>query len=153
MFDIGAAELLVVVVVAILVIGPKDMPAAMRAAGRWIDKLRRMSAHFRSGIDEMVRQAEIEEMEEKWSQRNKEIMAKYPTGSDPEGGAPEELPAPQMEPLAAAGEVADPDAAAEAAIARAAPKKAPEHGGEAKPAPPPKTDEPGLPFDDPDKGA
>ena len=147
MFDIGAAELLVVVVVAILVIGPKDMPAAMRTAGRWIGKLRRMSAHFRSGIDEMVRQAEIEEMEEKWSRRNQEIMARYPTGSDPEGGAaggaaPEPLAPPQMEPLAAAGQVPDADAAAEAAIARAAPHKAPEHGGHAP------DDEPGLPFGD-----
>ncbi|MBX7539989.1 Sec-independent protein translocase protein TatB [Qipengyuania sphaerica] len=144
MFDIGAAELLVVVIVAILVIGPKDMPKAMRHAGRWIGKLRRMSAHFRSGIDEMVRQAEIEEMEEKWSQRNKEIMAKYPTGDEPAGGAPENIlpPGEGMEPLAAADEVPDADAAAEAAIKRAAPKKAPEHGGKAS------TDEPGLPFGD-----
>ncbi|EDL48706.1 Sec-independent protein translocase protein TatB [Erythrobacter sp. SD-21] len=166
MFDIGAAELLVIVIVAILVIGPKDMPRAMRSAGRWIGKLRRMSAHFRSGIDEMVRQAEIEEMEEKWSQRNKEIMAKYPTGNEPEGGAPEELVPPRMEPLASAGETADPDpdpepdpdAAAEAAIRRAALTKAPEHGGgeapvdpapkpAAKPAPKP-SDEPSLPFGD-----
>ncbi|MXO47135.1 twin-arginine translocase subunit TatB [Erythrobacter vulgaris] len=147
MFDIGAAELLVIVVVAILVIGPKDMPKAMRTAGRWIGKLRRMSSHFRSGLDEMVRQAEIEEMEEKWSQRNKEIMAKYPTGSEPEGGAPENLlPSDEgMEPLASADEVVDPDAAAEAAIKRAAPKKAPEHGGEVS------SDEPGLPFDERDK--
>lgn len=147
MFDIGAAELLVIVVVAILVIGPKDMPKAMRTAGRWIGKLRRMSSHFRSGLDEMVRQAEIEEMEEKWSQRNKEIMAKYPTGSEPEGGAPENLlPSDEgMEPLASADEVVDPDAAAEAAIKRAAPKKAPEHGGEVP------SDEPGLPFNERDK--
>lgn len=147
MFDIGAAELLVIVVVAILVIGPKDMPKAMRTAGRWIGKLRRMSSHFRSGLDEMVRQAEIEEMEEKWSQRNKEIMAKYPTGSEPEGGAPENLlPSDQgMEPLASADEVVDPDAAAEAAIKRAAPKKAPEHGGEVP------SDEPGLPFGERDR--
>lgn len=147
MFDIGAAELLVIVVVAILVIGPKDMPKAMRTAGRWIGKLRRMSSHFRSGLDEMVRQAEIEEMEEKWSQRNKEIMAKYPTGSEPEGGAPENLlPSDEgMEPLASADEVVDPDAAAEAAIKRAAPKKAPEHGSEVP------NDEPGLPFDERDK--
>lgn len=147
MFDIGAAELLVIVVVAILVIGPKDMPKAMRTAGRWIGKLRRMSSHFRSGLDEMVRQAEIEEMEEKWSQRNKEIMAKYPTGSEPEGGAPENLlPSDEgMEPLASADEVVDPDAAAEAAIKRAAPKKAPEHGGEVP------SDEPSLPFDERDK--
>ena len=68
MFDIGASELLVIVIVAILVIGPKDMPKALRTAGRWIGKLRRMSNHFRAGIDEVVRQAEIEEMEEKWQE-------------------------------------------------------------------------------------
>ena len=141
MFDIGASELLVIVVVAILVIGPKDMPRAMRTAGRWIGKLRRMSGHFRAGIDEMVRQAEIEDMEEKWAARNKEIMAKYPEGSTPEGGAPENLLPDEMEPLAAAGKVPDADAAAEAAIARAAPVKAPEHA-----------DEPPLPLDPPQPG-
>ena len=144
MFDIGAAELLVIVVVAILVIGPKDMPTAMRTAGRWIGKLRRMSSHFRAGLDEMVRQAEIEDMEDQWAKRNKEIMAKYPTGNEPAGGAPENLLPQEMEPLASAGETADPDAAAEAAIKRAAPKKAPEHGGEGSGA------EPGLPFGDDD---
>ena len=113
MFDIGASELLVIVIVAILVIGPKDMPKALRHAGRWIGKLRRMSNHFRAGLDEVVRQAEIEEMEEKWAARNKEIMAKYPDGSTPEGGAEERkapenlLPGHEMEPLASAGETAD----------------------------------------------
>ena len=138
MFDIGASELLVIVIVAILVIGPKDMPKALRHAGRWIGKLRRMSNHFRAGLDEVVRQAEIEEMEDKWAARNKEIMAKYPDGSSPEGGAPENQP---MEPLAAAGEVPDADAAAEAAIKRAAPVKAAEH-----------SDEPTLPLDPPPPG-
>ena len=153
MFDIGGAELLLVVVVAILVIGPKDMPRAMRAAGRWIGKLRRLSSHFRAGLDEMVRQAEIEDMEEKWANRNKEIMAKYPTGDEPAGGAPENLLPPDqgMEPLAAPGEVPDADSAAEAAIKRAAPKKAPEHGGDAGAEK--ITDEPGLPFGDTGKGA
>ena len=142
MFDIGAAELLVIVVVAILVIGPKDMPRAMRSAGRWIGKLRRMSSHFRAGIDEMVRQAEIEDMEKQWADRNAEIMAKYPQGSDPEGGAAEMAAPTEMTPLAAAGEVPDADAAAEAAIRRAAPKKAPEHGGAVEA-------EPGLPLEEP----
>ena len=59
MFDIGATELLVIVIVAIIVIGPKDMPLALRTAGRWIGKVRRMSAHFRSGIDTMIREAEM----------------------------------------------------------------------------------------------
>lgn len=138
MFDIGASELLVIVIVAILVIGPKDMPKAMRTAGRWIGKLRRMSSHFRSGIDEMVRQAEMEEMEEKWAARNKSIMAKYPDGSTPEGGAPENLLPNETMPLASADKVPDPDASAEAAIRRAAPVKAPEH-----------SEEPPLPLDPP----
>lgn len=124
MFDIGASEVLVIVIVAIIVIGPKELPQALRQAGRWIGKMRRMSNHFRSGLDEMVRQAEIEEMEEKWSQRNKEIMAKYPTGSEAAGGAPDDLLPAQMEPLSSAGEVPDADAAAEAAIKRASPKQA-----------------------------
>ncbi len=138
MFDIGASELLVIVIVAIFVIGPKDMPKALRTAGRWIGKLRRMSNHFRAGIDEVVRQAEIEEMEEKWAARNKEIMAKYPDGSTAEGGGPDNLLPNEMEPLSSAGEVPGADAAAEAAIKRAAPVKAPEHsdGARTDPSPP-----------------
>ena len=80
MFDIGATELLVIVIVAVIVIGPKDMPLAMRTAGRWIGKIRRMSAHFRSGIDTMIREAEMEEMERSWRERNAKIMAESPAG-------------------------------------------------------------------------
>ncbi len=76
MFDIGAAELLVLVVVAVLVIGPKDMPLALRTVGRWVGKIRRVSAHFRTGLDAMVREAELEEMEQKWKAQNEAIMAK-----------------------------------------------------------------------------
>jgi sec-independent protein translocase protein TatB len=74
MFDIGAAELLVIIIVAVLVIGPKDMPMAMRTAGRWIGKVRKVSAHFRTGIDAMVREAELEDMEKKWKAQNEAIM-------------------------------------------------------------------------------
>ena len=78
MFDIGALELLVIVIVAVLVIGPKDMPGAMRTAGRWIGQVRKVSAHFRTGIDAMVREAELEDMEKKWKARNEEIMRQNP---------------------------------------------------------------------------
>ena len=78
MFDIGAGELLVIAIAAILVIGPKDMPMALRTAGRWIGQLRRMSNHFRSGIDAMIREAEMEEMEKKWQERNAQIMRAHP---------------------------------------------------------------------------
>ena len=75
MFDIAPSELLVVVLVAIVVIGPKDLPIALRTAGKWIGKMRRMSAHFRSGIEAMIREAELEEMEKKWREQNAAIMA------------------------------------------------------------------------------
>ncbi len=78
MFDIGASELLVIAIVAILVIGPKDLPMALRTAGRWIAKIRRVSGHFRSGLDTMIREAEMEEMDRKWRERNEAIMARHP---------------------------------------------------------------------------
>jgi sec-independent protein translocase protein TatB len=84
MFDIGIGELLVVLIVAVVVIGPKDLPLAMRTAGRWIGKVRRVSAHFRSGIDAMVREAELEEMEKKWRAQNEEIMRRTAPPADSE---------------------------------------------------------------------
>lgn len=74
MFDIGASELLLTVIVAIVVIGPKDLPLALRTAGRWIGKIRRVSGHFRQGIETMIREAELEEMEKKWREQNEAIM-------------------------------------------------------------------------------
>ena len=78
MFDVGASELLLIVIVAIVVIGPKDLPLALRTAGRWIGKMRRMSAHFRSGIETMIREAELEDMEKKWREQNDAIMRAHP---------------------------------------------------------------------------
>ncbi|GGB96151.1 hypothetical protein GCM10011494_13290 [Novosphingobium endophyticum] len=78
MFDIGASELLMVIIVAVVVIGPKDMPMAMRTAGRWIGKMRKVSGHFRAGLDAMVREAELEEMEKKWREQNEAIMNAAP---------------------------------------------------------------------------
>ena len=78
MFDIGASELLLTVIVAIVVIGPKDLPLALRTAGKWIGKVRRVSNHFRTGVETMIREAELEEMEQKWREQNAKIMAETP---------------------------------------------------------------------------
>ncbi len=128
MFDIGAAELLVIVITAIVVIGPKEMPRALRTAGRWIGKMRRMSNHFRTGLDAMIREAEMEEAEKEWRERNREIMARSggeTFGSDPVEPAMEPLPGPAPEPVAN-----EADARAEAAIERAKPKASGEAAGE-----------------------
>ncbi len=78
MFDIGASELLMIVIVAVVVIGPKDQPRALRTAGKWIGKVRRTSNHFRAGIETMIRESEMEEMEKKWAEQNARIMADHP---------------------------------------------------------------------------
>ncbi|HEU4961716.1 MAG TPA: Sec-independent protein translocase protein TatB [Sphingomonas sp.] len=83
MFDIGSPELLLVAVVAIVVIGPKDLPKAMRVVGYWVGKARGTMRQFRAGFDAMVREAELAEMEKKWAEENKRIMAAHPP-SEPE---------------------------------------------------------------------
>ena len=90
MFDIGASELLLVAMVALLVIGPKDLPVAMRTAGNWLGKLRAMTRHFRVGLDAMIREAEIEEQEKVWAEKNAKIMREHPPESEVQ--APEAKP-------------------------------------------------------------
>ena len=69
---------MLIAAVAILCIGPKDMPRALRTAGRWMGKMRRMSSHLRSGMETMIREAELEEMEQKWREQNAAIMQAHP---------------------------------------------------------------------------
>ena len=113
MFDIGASELLLTVIVAIVVIGPKDLPLALRTAGRWIGKIRRVSNHFRTGVETMIREAELEEMEQKWRDQNAKIMAE--TGAADSEADPEAAPA-MTGPLA----LSPPDPVPERASAEAA---------------------------------
>ena len=62
MFDIGWPELLVIGVVLIVVVGPKDLPAMLRAFGRTMKKVRGMAAEFRGQFDEALREAELDEV-------------------------------------------------------------------------------------------
>jgi sec-independent protein translocase protein TatB len=77
-FDIASTELLLVVLIALVVIGPKDLPKLLRFVGNWVGKARAVMAQFRSGIDDMVRESELKELEEKWKKQNEEIMRDYP---------------------------------------------------------------------------
>lgn len=62
MFDIAWSELGVIAVVALVVIGPKDLPKVLRTVGQWTAKARSMAREFQSGIDDMVREAELDEL-------------------------------------------------------------------------------------------
>ncbi|WP_298165613.1 Sec-independent protein translocase protein TatB [Novosphingobium sp.] len=116
MFGIAPDEMLLVVIVAIIVIGPKDLPLALRTAGRWIGKIRRVSGHFRTGLETMIREAEMEEMERKWKEQNAAIMAAHPApdpaaGQSAEATADQNDPPPLMQALPAPAPI-DPEVAA-----------------------------------------
>jgi len=99
MFDVAPTELLLVVVVALVVIGPKDLPKAMRFVGKWMAKARGMARHFRSGLDTMMREAELEELEKQWREQNDAIMREFPRIDDV-GTSKAAAPAPEnAEPL------------------------------------------------------
>jgi sec-independent protein translocase protein TatB len=98
MFDIAPTELLIVALVALVVIGPKDLPRVMRTVGHWIGRARGMARHFRSGIDTMIREAELEEMEKKWRAENERIMREFPQGESPP--LPAEAPPEPLPPAA-----------------------------------------------------
>ena len=82
MFDIGYSELLLIAIVTLLVVGPKELPSLLRNIGRWTGRARSMARHFRAGFDTMVREAEIEEMNKQWAEHNQAIMASTPDLTD-----------------------------------------------------------------------
>lgn len=84
MFDIAPTELLLCAIVALVVIGPKDLPKAMRVLGYWVGRVRGVARHFRSGIDTMIRESELDEMQKKWAEENARIMREHPYLPDPE---------------------------------------------------------------------
>jgi sec-independent protein translocase protein TatB len=100
MFDVSSSEFLLVMVIALVVIGPKDLPKVLRFVGKWTGKVRAIAAQFRAGMDDMVRQSELEELEKKWKAENDRIMAATPdtaaetapaetvSGADITGGPP-----------------------------------------------------------------
>ena len=78
MFGVDTSELILLAVLALIFIGPKDLPVALRTVGRWVGQIRGMARHFHSGIENIIREAELEEMEKKWREENDRIMREYP---------------------------------------------------------------------------
>jgi sec-independent protein translocase protein TatB len=119
LFDIGWPELLLIGVVALVVIGPKDLPRALRTAGFWVRKARTLSREFQSSIDQMIREAELDEVRQELKKATefdleKEIKQTIdPTGELTESIKPPELPdyfveAEGPDPASAAAEPAMP---------------------------------------------
>ena len=126
MFDIAPSEFLLVAFVALVVIGPKDLPKAMRFVGHWVGRARGVARQFRSGFDSMVREAELEEMEKKWAAENARIMREHPVTADHAGepvpsdaSAAEVAPEPHPGPISVEKPVVAPSTDVPAADSKA----------------------------------
>src|SRR5437868_7770598 len=119
LFDLGMSELLLIGIVALIFIGPKDLPKALRVAGFWVRKARTLSREFQSSVEQMIREAELDEMRQELKKATEIDLEKQfhetidPTGSLAESLKPPELPkfsdadlpaapAPQAQPQPAA---------------------------------------------------
>ena len=98
MFGVDSTELFIVAIAALIFIGPKDLPKVMRTVGYWVGRARGMARHFTSGLETMMREAELEEMERKWREENERIMRLYPPS------AYSDEPMLPIEPSATTGE-------------------------------------------------
>ena len=93
MFGVDSTELAVVAILALIFIGPKELPKVMRTVGYWVGRVRGMARHFTSGIENMIRDAELEEMEKRWREENERIMQIHPPDAHyPDPGQPDEMP-------------------------------------------------------------
>jgi len=98
LFDLSMTELLLIGVVALVVIGPKDLPKALRVAGYWVRKARTLSREFQTSVEQMIREAELDEMRQELKKATEIDLDKEfrhtidPTGSLAESLKPPELP-------------------------------------------------------------
>jgi sec-independent protein translocase protein TatB len=68
MFDIGWSELVVIGVVALIAIGPKELPGVLRTVGQWMGKVRRMASEFQGQFNEAMREAEMADLKKSFDE-------------------------------------------------------------------------------------
>jgi sec-independent protein translocase protein TatB len=97
LLDFGWSELMLIGVVALIVIGPKDLPKALRVAGFWVRKARTLSREFQSSIEQMVREAELDEMRQELKKATEiDLDKEFQQAVDPTGSLAESLKPPEL---------------------------------------------------------
>src|SRR5216684_2922907 len=140
LFDIGWPELMLIGIVALVVIGPKDLPRALRVAGFWVRKARTLSREFQGSIDQMIREAELEEVRQDLQKVTELDLAHEvrstidPTGELHESIKPPDLPDYFEEPGAATPAITEEASALPAPTEVALPEPAPPVEDAAEPA-------------------
>ena len=126
MFDIGGGELLLIGIVALIAIGPKELPTVLRTLGQWMGKLRRMASEFQNQFQEAMREAEMADLKKQVEMTSQAqsyvnfdpvgVIAEKPTAetsrpvADAAGGSPALVTSADAEPAMAP--TTDADAAA-----------------------------------------
>ena len=91
MFDIGWSEMAVVAFLALIIIGPKDLPRILRTMGHWMRKAQSLAREFQSGLDDMVREADLEDAKKLVDKgRNLNVNKILEETVDPTGGVRKE---------------------------------------------------------------
>ncbi len=92
MFDLGWSELAVIALIALIVVGPKELPQILRTAAHWMRKARSMAREFQSSVDEMVREAELDEAKKTMeSVRHMNLDKQIEETIDPTGSVKDEV--------------------------------------------------------------
>jgi sec-independent protein translocase protein TatB len=125
LLDFGWSELMLIGIVALVVIGPKDLPKALRVAGFWVRKARTLSREFQSSVEQMVREAELDEVRQELKKASEiDLDKEFRQAVDPTGDLGESLKPPELpdfsRPAAAATDVGEQPAAAPATTEPAA---------------------------------
>ena len=77
MFDIGWSELLVIGVVALIAIGPKELPGVLRSLGHWMGKVRRMASEFQDQFREAMREAEVADLKQQFDEASAKATSAF----------------------------------------------------------------------------
>src|SRR4030088_2636803 len=81
MFDIGWSELVVIAVVALIAIGPKELPGVLRMIGQWMGKARKMAAEFQGQFQEAMREAEMADLKKSFDEVKEAATTGFTSGN------------------------------------------------------------------------
>jgi sec-independent protein translocase protein TatB len=150
LFDLSMSELLLIGAVALVVIGPKDLPRALRVAGYWVRRARTLSREFQSSVEQMIREAELDEMRQELKKATEvDFEREFRQSIDPTGDLAESLKPPELPNLSNADMPAVPASALESHLERETESGAAEMDRSAPSSPPPA----GEPADAPESGS
>ena len=133
MFDIGWSEMMVIAILALIVIGPKDLPRVLKSASYWVRKARSLAREFQSGVDEMIRDADLDDAKTLLQGGNLGVKRLVEDTIDPTGSMKQEArdleiaanaPAPETGKVSAKSSSEEPAGSAEAAESEVEPPKA-----------------------------